>query len=106
MSNLKVSHLDPMRVIENIDKVEEVLLLAVITGSAEELDYKGYHIDADDFRHLSALSTCELLGKLGFEDGMFKSFLADVKSDNTDLFARYWDKFGDLVMKEGKQNEN
>lgn len=105
MDNLKVSHLDPLKVIENIDKIEEVLLLAVITGSAEEFDYKDYHIDANDFRHLSALSTCALLGKLGLDDDMFKSFLLDVKSDNIDLFSKYWDKFGELVKKEGKRNE-
>lgn len=103
MDNLKISHLDPMKMIENIDKIEEVLLLAVITGSAEEFDYKGYHVSADDFRHLSALSTNELLGRLGFDDSMFKSFLADVKSDNIDLFERYWNKFGDLVKKESQK---
>ena len=103
MDNLKISHLDPMKVIANIDKIEEVLLLVVITGSAEEFDYKGYYVSADDFRHLSALSTSELLGRLGFDDSMFKSFLADVKSDNTDLFERYWNKFGDLVKKESQK---
>ena len=103
MDNLKISHLDPMKVIANIDKIEEVLLLAVITGSAEEFDYKGYHVSADDFRHLSALSTSELLGRLEFDDSMFNSFLADVKSDNPDLFERYWNKFGDLVKKESQK---
>lgn len=103
MGNLKVSHLNPLKVIENIDKIEEVLLLAVINGSAEEFDYKGYHVDANDFRYLSALSTSELLGRLGFDDSMLKSFLADVKSDDTDLFERYWNKFGDLVKKDSQK---
>ena len=105
MGNLKVSHLNPLKVIENIDKIEEVLLLAVINGSAEEFDYKGYHVDANDFRHLSALATSELLGKLEFDDDMFNNFLIDVKSDNIDLFSKYWNKFGYLVKKEGKQDE-
>lgn len=103
MDNLKIAHLNPTKVIANIDKIEEVLLLSVIIGSAEEFDYKGYHVSSDDFRHLSALSTSELLGRLGFDDSMFKSFLVDVKSDNTDLFERYWNKFGDLVKKESQK---
>lgn len=105
IEGIKETNLNPVAMFEHIDEIEEVLLLAVINGSAEEFDYKGYHVDANGFRHLSALATSELLGKLGFDDDMFKNFLIDVKSDNIDLFSKYWDKFGYLVKKEGKQDE-
>lgn len=98
IEGIKETDLNPVAMFEHIDEIEEVLTLNFLCGVIDKVEVSdGTKITGEDLRHLSAYAATELLGKLGFNQEDAKELIDGVKSEENDLFDKYWKRFSDRV---------